>query len=93
MIETDEFTYIFDHLVENLDKLIWAIEDLDSPPLEGVGKKLVEKNRKFFENPDTRRMTGALIAAILSLHGYTQESSGIRVSWRPFITASSYAKK
>ena len=92
-IKTKEFNLIFEYLVDNIDKLVWAIEDLDSPPLEGVGKALVSLNPKIFNNPNNRRMTGALIAAILHHHGYMPATSGVRVSWKPFITASKYKKK
>ena len=87
------FKLIFQYLVNNIDKMIWAIEDMDKPPLEGIGKCLVELNPKLFENPDIRRMTGALIAAILNNHGYIPESSGCRVTWSPFVTSSKYKKK
>lgn len=91
--DSPEFKLIFQYLVQNIDKMIWAIEDLNKPPLEGIGKRLVELNPDLFENPDIRRMTGALIAAILNNHGYVPESSGSRVSWSPFVTSSKYRKK
>ena len=92
-IGSANFKFIFQYLRSNVEKMIWAIEDLDKPPLEGIGKKLVELNPKLFENPDIRRMTGTLIAAILNNHGYIPESSGHRVSWSPFVTSSKYKKK
>lgn len=91
-IGSTNFKLIFQYLVSNIDKMIWAIEDMDKPPLEGIGRRLVELNPKLFENPDIRRMTGALIAAILSNHGYIPESSGCRVTWSPFVTSSKYKK-
>lgn len=91
--DSPEFKLIFHYLVQNIDKMVWAIEDLNKPPLEGIGKRLVELNPELFDNPDIRRMTGALIAAILNNHGYIPESSGCRVTWSPFVTSSKYKKK
>ncbi len=90
-LHSREFKRISEYLFENREKMIWAIEDLDRPPLEGIGKNLVKLNGVDFKNPDLRRMTGAIIATILS-EEYQPHSSGHRVSWRPFITGSRFTK-
>lgn len=89
-IGTKVYNLIKNYLLTHKDKMIWAIEDLEKPPLEGIGKKLVQLNVDF-SDPNIRRLTGALIAVILS-DSYEPDSSGWRVSWRPFITSSKYRK-
>lgn len=91
MVNSRTFWILYNYIESNKFKMIWAIEDLDSTPLEGIGKKLVQL-KVDFNNPDIRRLTGAIIAYVLS-DEYMPEKSGCRVSWPPFITASKYKKK
>lgn len=88
---TDDFITLYDFLSANRQKLIWAIEELDSPPIEGVAKSILQLGIDFTV-PQTRKITGAMIAVILS-DEYIPVSSGRRVSCKPFITSSMYEKK
>ena len=81
---------IFKYIKKNRLKMIWAIEDLDEPPLVGIAKGLLATGLDF-NTPENRRLTGAIIAYILS-DEYVPAVSGHRVKWRPFRTSSKYMK-
>jgi len=89
-INTKEFRLILEYLLQNKKKMIWAIDELEITPLEGIGKRLLELPVNF-EDHNIRRLTGALIASILS-DTFETVSSGNRIKWRPFRTASKYKR-
>ncbi len=91
-LTTPSLGSICDYLLLNRQKLIWAIEDLDKPPFEGVGRHLVQLPGVDFQNPNIRRLVGTLITLILR-PDYRLISSGHRVSWLPFLTSSKYEKQ
>ena len=90
LTKTAAFRLILEYLLVNQQKMEWAIDDLDIPPIEGVGKGLLAL-KVDFEDANMRRLAGALVAFILS-DRYEPVSSGHRIRWRPFITASKYQR-